>query len=37
MTETFSTFMPYTKDDTLVAAGLLGPVTLRGGVEAELK
>jgi len=33
----FSTFMPRTKEDKLGAAGLLGPVTLRGGVEAELK
>ncbi len=32
----FSTFMPHTKDDPLVPAGLLGPVTLRCGVLAEL-
>jgi hypothetical protein len=33
----FSTFMPWTKQDPLEPAGLLGPVTMRCGVEKELR
>ncbi len=33
----FSTFMPYTKNDPLEPAGLLGPVALRSGVIQEMK
>jgi len=33
----FSTFIPFTKDDPLEPAGLLGPVVLRCGVIAEMK